>query len=538
MKKFKRNFYKYGTLGAAVALVGVTATSCSNTYYDFFAQIIVSNNTSVINDASFSESAYYGWANYMEENGISMPDIASIPQSTGIWRRPGNTNTDFVSAYKGAFAEGTDMLITPGFNHQTPISSVVSDPTFANNGFLLLDSEVAAPNVCSFQFRAEQSGFLTGISVCMFLNENLSFFTSQPSRYETGTLKVGGFVGQAYYSTMDFLSGFQHGIFAFNNRLRELRNDSTNSNALTEAWGSEATNFQEVEWINLDSSIGTYVTGSFAEGDGETITQTLLNAGADAILPVAGSQTTDAVTVAESYASRTEAKYAVVCGVDSAQEDQDINQPIPGSPTINTLTFDSSGNVVSGTTNEAEIIQMSAIKDLTTAVYQVLRSVFNTDDPNNANDTLGTGIKGFGYSNVGTIDTNTTGVSQAGLPYVSKFNSSWVTYNTTTGTATVNSSVIQQDPFYQILENGRYLYNLASWPYTSTTEYYSSGTSITLPDYENNTTYHKVTINTDNKAFTALSSTEAADTQTYETSYWTADSVRLNAVELGWTLQH
>ena len=86
-------------------------------------------------------------------------------------------------------------------------------------------------NVSSFSFRAEQSAFLTGIAACVFLNINKEVFNGD------GGLKVGGFVGLPLVSTLDFLAGFQAGVFAFNASLKNnmtsknnMNNDETKAN--------------------------------------------------------------------------------------------------------------------------------------------------------------------------------------------------------------------------------------------------------------------------------------------------------------------
>ena len=425
----KRKVLKVGMLTSASALVFSVLASCSQSYYDYFAEVIVSSNTSVLADQSFSESSYDGWVKFMKEKGIDMPVANTVSQSTGIWRRPGNTTQDFITTYKGSFASGTDMLITPGFNHVTAIQSVVADSDYKNNGFLILDSQVNAPNVASFTFRAEESGFLSAIATCMFLSANYETFKKNGS-----TLKVGGFVGIPLPSTTDYLAGFQMGVFAYNEKM------GTKTNA----------SYHEVQWVNLGSNITSYSSGSFGVGDGTNKSRAILESGASAIIPIAGPQTTDAVSVISEKEMN-----AVVVGVDSAQEFQSVNQSMPHSPNI----VDSNGTKIS----DPKIIQMSAIKDLETAVYKTSNAIFNKEDPNNANKTGDDVVKGFGFWNIGTLANGTTGVSDAGLPWIKKFDNSWI--NESNGKLSIVASKVKENTFYKLMEEYGYLYDISSWSY-------------------------------------------------------------------------
>lgn len=216
----------------------------------------------------------------------------------------------------------------------------------------------------------------------------------------------------------------------------------------------------EVQWISLGSQISSYESGSFGVGDGVQKSQTLLNDGASAIIPVAGPQTTDAVSQIT-----TMGKNAVVVGVDSPQENQTVNQEMPNASSI--TIKDADGNKISN----PKIIQMSAIKKLDTAVQETLDAIFNTNTedggPNNANASGDSVVKGFGYWNIGTLDNGTTGVSDAGLPWIQQFDSSWV--NDTDGKLSINASQVKNNQFYTWMEDYGYLYNFknGTWPTNS-----------------------------------------------------------------------
>lgn len=503
----KKLMLKSSILITASVLPIATLTSCSIQYYDYFAEVVVSDNTSVLADNSFSQSTYEGYKQFMAEqtvtipklNGTSgggsgsgtnsnetesyskevynLPDADKVAQSTGLWRRPGATVAERVSTFKGSFVSGKDVMIIPGFNHEKSLKQIALDSDFRDKGFIWMDgvlpeyknggSKESYSNVSSFSFRAEQSAFLTGIAACVFLNINKEVFNGD------GGLKVGGFVGLPLVSTLDFLAGFQAGVFAFNASLKsnitstnamDMNETNANPNNSSKGW-------QKVEFVNLGSNISNWATGSFGVGDGMQLSRNLVTQGADMIMAIAGPQTLDLISVAETYN-----RPVAVLGVDSAQENQNINKP-----------FTTLGGKKLKDANDKEIsdpkfIQFSAIKKLDSATKQVLEAIFNDKDPNNEKYNGTSFVKGFGYQNIGSIDNNTVGVSDAGLPYVYKFANTWFQNGTTNGKngteetipkdLKLNLEVVKQNKEYMKLQSDR------SVKYLSTSNdqiYYSDG---------------------------------------------------------------
>ena len=463
----KKLMLKSSILITASVLPIATLTSCSIQYYDYFAEVVVSDNTSVLADNSFSQSTYEGYKQFMAEKTVTipklngtngggsaaekvdgasgsqensnetqtykkevynLPDADKVAQSTGLWRRPGATVAERVSTFKGSFVSGKDVMIVPGFNHEKSLKQIALDSDFKDKGFIWMDgvlpeykngeSKESYSNVSSFSFRAEQSAFLTGIAACVFLNINKEVFN------DDGRLKVGGFVGLPLVSTLDFLAGFQAGVFAFNASLKNniTSQKTTNTNGANADPNNSSKQWQKVEFVNLGSNISNWATGSFGVGDGMQLSRNLVTQGADMIMAIAGPQTLDLISVVE-----TSNRPVAVLGVDSAQENQNINKPFTtlGGKKLK----DASGKEIS----DPKFIQFSAIKKLDSATKQVLEAIFNKEDPNNERYKGKSFVKGFGYQNIGSLDNNTVGVSDAGLPYVYKFAKEWFQNGTTSG---------------------------------------------------------------------------------------------------------
>ncbi|MEG0879063.1 MAG: BMP family ABC transporter substrate-binding protein [Malacoplasma sp.] len=428
-------YVKYSVLGVGVigVAVGLPFAVINSKSYDLFAEIIVSDNTSVLADSSFSETTYNGFQKFVntKEGKEVLPTASSIPQSSGVWRRPGDTTFSRETTFRGLFASGKDMLIAPGFNHETAIRNVATDPNFSDKGFLLLDSAVEnVTNVSSFVFRADQSGFLTGIAACIFLNDNKEIFLKNNS---DNALKVGAFVGLAFPSTTDFLAGFQAGVFAWNKV-------------------AKTTSAQEVEWISLGKKLDDYASGGFGVGGGVEKADLLLSKGADVIMAIAGPQTADVVGQIVSKKVT-----AVVAGVDSSQELQTINKPLPllgGKPIKN--GFKPTTGEYSG---QDMVIQFSAVKHLDVATNSVLDAIFSTTDPNNEEaikkqTTNGKLVGGFGFKNTGTIENGTVGTSLAGVKQLASHSSfsSWVNTDNTIKW----DSVKADDTFLAMTNNGKF----------------------------------------------------------------------------------
>lgn len=504
----KKLMLKSSILITSSVLPIATLTSCSIQYYDYFAEVVVSDNTSVLADNSFSQSTYEGYKQFMAEKTVTIPklngtngggggtggnsngtetytkEVYNLPeadkvaQSTGLWRRPGATVAERVSTFKGSFVSGKDVMIVPGFNHEKSLKQIALDSDFRDKGFIWMDgvldeyknggSKESYSNVSSFSFRAEQSAFLTGIAACVFLNINKDVFNGD------GGLKVGGFVGLPLVSTLDFLAGFQAGVFAFNASLKNSNMTSEKTMNMDETKANPNNSnqvWQKVEFVNLGSNISNWATGSFGVGDGMQLSRNLVTQGADMIMAIAGPQTLDLISVAE-----TSNRPVAVLGVDSAQENQNINKPFTtlGGKKLK----DASGKEIS----DPKFIQFSAIKKLDSATKQVLEAIFNDKDPNNEKYTGTSFVKGFGYQNIGSIDNNTVGVSDAGLPYVYKFAKDWFENGTTSGknnaeeiiptNLKLNLEVVKKNKEYTKLQDDRSVKYLSA---SGDQIYYSEG---------------------------------------------------------------
>ncbi|MGL5591241.1 MAG: BMP family lipoprotein [Mycoplasmoidaceae bacterium] len=371
----------------SVIIASSVIMSGSNTS-NLFAEIVVSDNTSVLADKSFSETTFNGYRDFLKDRGNELDaPVQEYREGFGLWRRPGVNNNERETTFKGIFDNGKDLIIAPGFNHAQAIENVAQDKTFSNKGFLLLDSGINNPvgNVSTVEFRMEQAGFQCGVAASEFLSVNREIFGAD------GSLKIGGFVGLAFPSTLDFLIGYQKGMVAWN---------QANANAIDPV---------QIEWVDLGNNVGAYTSGSFGIGDGRQVSQTLITQGADVIMPVAGPQTLDTITEIE-----LQSRPVVIVGVDSPQEDNSgLQKPIPGLGSKKIKYFDGKDS------DNNNIIQFSAEKKLDIAVQGTLTAISNKDGSNFA-EFDGSDYGGFGWRNVialGPTGASAVGISNAGKDY-------------------------------------------------------------------------------------------------------------------------
>lgn len=371
--------------GLLAFIISTSVINVGSNTSNLFAEIVVSDNTSVLADKSFSETTFNGYRDFLNsrnEKELDRP-VEDFREGFGLWRRPGTNNQEKETTFKGIFENGKDIIIAPGFNSQAAIESVIKDSTYSDKGFLLLDADLEkASNVSTVIFRMEQAAFQCGVAASEFLSLNESIFGKD------GSLKIGGFVGIPIPSTLDFLIGFQKGMVAWNEH-----------NPLK----------TKVEWTTLGNNIDSYKSGSFGIGDGRQKSKELLDKGADVILPIAGPQTLD--TIAEI---RLQNRPVIIVAADSAQEDNvGIQQPIPG------LGSNVIKNADGTNSTNNNIIQFSAVKKLDVAVQGTLTAISNLDGSNIATFD-GSQYGGFGYSNtiaLGEKGESAVGISQAGKAY-------------------------------------------------------------------------------------------------------------------------
>lgn len=409
--------------------VATAHPSNSGNGIESYSTTIIDSPDSECMDLSFNESTYQGLVNWTRRNVENKPegktkwepgkvptvklnDLVS-PDTTpvdfenknqGTYVRPfSSDSTGYINAYKTAYDKHSGKLhneILSGFLHITPLLTYITqEQVIKNLGFTLIDATVANQQVSSVQFRSDQGAFLSGLSTCQFLQDN---YEQVYSKINDGQLAVGTFGGIEIPSVTSYMGGFQLGVWTYNNYVLPYLTDY-------EKWTQAEKELRTVKFI--DNGVEeSYFSQSFSIGDGKQITRQLLSQGADAILPVAGPQTSDVVSEINDEHSA-----AICIGVDTAQEDGQLRTK-------------SSSPLWKEVNPDQKIIFHSVIKDMAYIISMILdasaqgirgwkvtdagaveRVTFDGTTKIEAND-IGT----YGYVTVGSLTNKGTGISDAG----------------------------------------------------------------------------------------------------------------------------
>ncbi|WP_051675827.1 BMP family ABC transporter substrate-binding protein [Ureaplasma canigenitalium] len=343
----------------------------------------------------------------------------------------GQNSDQFAGTLLGAISEGTKTLLSIGYGQGEKLGTSLNAGKFGNNtSFALIDESYSgsfgaydqklnALRVASVTFKTEQAALLAGIAAAYYLNSNQAQFVTN------GKLGWGGYAGLPFYSVLQFNQGFKFGV--------EWANDLLKDKDIKQADGSSK-KYINVDYITKNGSENIdLITGGFDPGDKDKkITNDLISAGANIILPVAGKQSLDSASiVAESN------QKAFVVGIDSAQELDD---------TANKRR-NSNKDLTGGKT-----ILFSILKRVDLAVYNILKKKIAGED------LTGDITKDYFKDGVNThadLDSGLVQISEAGQKFLID------AYNVAKGTSFTTyqevANVIKNDEYMKLLDSTKTL---------------------------------------------------------------------------------
>jgi basic membrane protein A and related proteins len=190
-----------------------------------------------VDDGSFNETAFNGLVRAEEELGVEIAWLESMSE------------TDFQPNMEAFIGQDCDIIIPVGFL----LAEVTGEAAEANpdQDFAIVDypNEWGVDNVLGLLFATDEAAFLAGYAAAAFT--------------ETGV--VGTYGGLNIPTVTIFMDGFLAGINFYNDETGE-----------------------DVQLLGWDGEDGQF-TGDFSSLDlGRSVTATLMDNGADIILPVAG----------------------------------------------------------------------------------------------------------------------------------------------------------------------------------------------------------------------------------------------------------
>jgi basic membrane protein A and related proteins len=205
-----------------------------------------------VDDASFNETAWAGMQRAESELGVEIAVLESTSES------------DFEPNISAFLDQDCDLIVTVGFL----LGEATGAAAEANPDqlFAIVDEPIEGDNLLGLTFATEQAGFLAG-----YVAAGMS---------ESGI--IGTYGGLNIPPVTVFMDGYLAGASYYN--------EENGTDVVVEGW---------------DGSDGLF-TGNFeSQDDGRNITDTLLQAGADIIMPVAGPVGLGTATAIEDFGQGT-----------------------------------------------------------------------------------------------------------------------------------------------------------------------------------------------------------------------------------------
>ncbi len=199
---------------------------------------------------------------------------ASAALGTQFKQAESQSDTDFAPNINNLIDQGCNLIVTVGFN----LAAATDDAAKANkdiNFAIIDDNSIDLPNVKPLVYDTAQAAFLAGYAA---------------ASYSTSKI-VGTFGGLPIPPVTIFMDGFVDGVNYYNEKNKDT---------------------VEVKGWDVKSQNGSF-TGGFAAGtDAKQAAQTLIDAGADVILPVGGP-----IFLSAAEAIRDASKPIALIGVDA-----------------------------------------------------------------------------------------------------------------------------------------------------------------------------------------------------------------------------
>ncbi len=205
-----------------------------------------------VDDQSFNETAWAGLQQAESELGVEISVLESTSES------------DFEPNIQAFVEQDCDLIVTVGFL----LGEATQEAAEANPDqlFAIVDEGIEADNLLGLTFATEQAGFLAGYVAAAM----------------TETDTIGTYGGLNIPPVTVFMDGYLAGASYYN--------DEMGTSVEVQGWDGEDGLF----------------TGNFeSQDDGRNITDTLLQAGADIIMPVAGPVGLGTATAIEDFGEGT-----------------------------------------------------------------------------------------------------------------------------------------------------------------------------------------------------------------------------------------
>ncbi|ALD65995.1 type 1 periplasmic-binding domain-containing protein [Spiroplasma cantharicola] len=291
-------------LMAGVVVCSSTSSLVSCSKLSAISEIYLVTDAGKISDKSFNESTFKAGNEFLQEV-LQRKDwkISKI--------EPENSSSKVMkNQYRNARNNGAKIILLPGFHHAMPGEGENYAPQVMSEkgSTIFLDGESSATNEIGFSFRGDISGFYAGMS-------SIIWGLQQGNKYKE--ISLGSFGGISNPRAVDaFIVGYLAAIEVFNELKKtdegkaKLKDFGLNDEAY-----AKKVKMTQSQFPNSPSDASWY-SNSFQQGDGLVVSSTLMQNGANFIMPVAGPQTIDVVGLSKQKDGGDTVK---VIGVDTNQ---------------------------------------------------------------------------------------------------------------------------------------------------------------------------------------------------------------------------
>ncbi|WP_339034293.1 hypothetical protein [Spiroplasma endosymbiont of Cantharis rufa] len=292
-------------LMAGVVVCSSTSSLVSCSKLSAISEIYLVTDAGKISDKSFNESTFKAGNEFLQEviqeKDLKISKIEPENSSSKVMK----------NQYRNARNNGAKTILLPGFHHAMPGEGENYAPEVMSGkgSTIFLDGESSATNELAFSFRGDISGFYAGMSAIIW-------GLQQKDKYKE--ISLGSFGGISNPRAVDaFIVGYLAAIEVFN----ELKKTDQGKEKLKKDFDLNEEDFTkkvkmtQSQFPNSPSDASWY-SNSFQQGDALVVSSTLIQNGANFIMPVAGPQTIDVVGLSKQKDGGETVK---VIGVDTNQ---------------------------------------------------------------------------------------------------------------------------------------------------------------------------------------------------------------------------
>jgi basic membrane protein A and related proteins len=239
-------------------------------------------DTGGVDDRSFNQTAFQG----LEDAAAELDFEPNYLEST--------SEADFAPNIEELMAQECTMIVTVGFL----LGDATAEAAEANSDqlFAIVDNDL-------FDVTTEQNRDYDNVAELVFATDEAAFLAGYVAAGMTDTGTVGTYGGQNLPTVSIFMKGFQLGIEQYNT--------------------DNGTDVQLIGWDNAADD-GLF-TGDFTDqAKGRATTQSLLDQGADIIMPVAGPVGLGSIEAIEASGSNAKLIWVDTDGCVSVEENCDL----------------------------------------------------------------------------------------------------------------------------------------------------------------------------------------------------------------------